>query len=408
MNPLLPIELLAPAGDAEKLEIAVQYGADAVYLAGKEFSLRNFSGNFSLDELAGAVNFAQGRGVKVYVACNIFARNQDRQPLETYLNHLGDIRPDAIIIADPGVLAMARTLIPNVPIHLSTQANTTSWQSAEFWFEQGVKRINTARELTLDDIGEIAANCPVEIEAFLHGAMCISYSGRCLLSSYLSGRDSNRGMCSHPCRWNYAVVEEMRPGRYMPIAEDDRGTYIFNAKDLCMVEHLPAMLNAGITSLKIEGRMKGVHYLATVLNVYRAALDACLNAPDTYAADPAWLTDLNRISHRGYSNGFYFGDPEQTSPHLSDQKCTPNYRFAGKVLDTVDGHRVRLQIRNKLFTNDRVEVVSPGVFGQTDRLLTLTDQDGSPLEFAQPGSTVVAEFNRVYRTNDLIRRNGEA
>ncbi|MBW2620417.1 MAG: U32 family peptidase, partial [Deltaproteobacteria bacterium] len=268
------IELLAPAGNFEKLKIAIHYGANAVYLAGKEFSLRNFSENFTVDELQQAVNFARGQAVKIYVACNIYPRNNDQKAIAEYLNILEEIGPDALIVADPGIFSLASKIIPQLPIHLSTQANTTNYKSALFWQQLGVKRINVARELSLNEIREIVKNCAVEIEAFIHGSMCISYSGRCLLSSFMSNRDSNQGLCSQPCRWKYSIVEELRPGQYMPIAEDDQGSYIFNSKDLCMIEHIPAIVESGIVSLKIEGRMRGINYLASTVKVYREAIDA--------------------------------------------------------------------------------------------------------------------------------------
>lgn len=402
------IELLAPAGDPEKLEIAIHYGADAVYLAGRQFSLRNFSGNFTLEEMKQAVTVAHRHGVKVYVACNVFARNEDLPGIETYLRALAEIGPDAIILADPGVLSGAKTLIPHIPRHLSTQTNTTNHRAAMFWHDQGICRINAARELTLGEIREIADQCPVEIEVFVHGAMCMSYSGRCLLSSFLSKRSSNRGKCSHPCRWKYAVVEELRPGQKMPIREDDRGTYIFNARDLCMIEHLPALIDAGVTSLKIEGRMKGIHYLATVLNVYRTALDAYLDNPATYRVNPDWVEELSRISHRGYCTGFYFGDPDEVNSNWANAKSTPGCRFAGKVIRTVDrGHAV-LEVRNKIFAGDIVELVSPGRFKQTAQLKDLRAENGEKLPFAQPGSLVTATVEGDVGVNDLIRRSEES
>ncbi|MBW2366874.1 MAG: U32 family peptidase, partial [Deltaproteobacteria bacterium] len=309
------VELLAPAGSFEKLEIAVHYGADAVYLAGKDFSLRNFSGNFTLDELFQAVKFARKRNVKVYVACNTFPRNHEQRAIAEYLDQLEKIDPDALIIADPGVLREAGSRLPHVPIHLSTQANTTNYASARFWESMGVSRVNVARELPLREIKEIADRCRCEIEAFIHGAMCISVSGRCLLSSFMTQRDSNRGMCSHPCRWQYAVVEQRRPEKYFPVAEDTHGTYVFNSQDLCMLSHIPEMVAAGIDSLKIEGRMKSVHYVAATVKTYREAIDAFYDNPQTYQVDKRWVAELSGISHRLYCTGFYFEDPEQISPN---------------------------------------------------------------------------------------------
>ncbi|MBW2201393.1 MAG: U32 family peptidase, partial [Deltaproteobacteria bacterium] len=311
------VELLAPAGDFEKLEIAIHYGADAVYLGGKNFSLRNFSGNFTEQELRKAISVAHQSNVKVYVACNIYPRSCELQAISDYLVFLGKIEPDAIIIADPGIVNLAQKKISHIPVHLSTQANTTHIQSVLFWQNLGVKRINIARELSLEEIREIASHSDVEIEAFVHGAMCIAYSGRCLLSGYMANRDSNRGMCAHPCRWRYAVVEELRPGQYLPLTEDDRGSYIFSSKDLCMIGHIPDMIRAGICALKIEGRMKGIHYLAAVVKAYREAIDAYYNHSEAYVVTEEWTKELSSINHRGYCTGFYFGNPDQVLPNYS-------------------------------------------------------------------------------------------
>ncbi len=288
-------ELLAPAGNFEKLEIAIHYGADAVYLAGKDFSLRNFSGNFTDTELVDAVTLAHQHNVKAYLACNIYSRNHEQKQLEAFLTKTGRINPDAIILSDPGIIHLAKKIVPDVDIHLSTQANTTNLNAARFWQGMGIKRVNLARELSINEIKEISSDCEIETETFIHGAMCVSYSGRCLLSSFLSGRDSNRGLCSHPCRWKYSVVEELRPNEYHSLMEDDRGSYIFNSKDLCMIRHIPDLIDANIASLKIEGRMKGINYLASVVKTYRTAIDAYVNAPDTYETNPEWLAELYQV-----------------------------------------------------------------------------------------------------------------
>ncbi|RLC30936.1 MAG: U32 family peptidase, partial [Deltaproteobacteria bacterium] len=351
-------ELLAPAGNFEKLEIAIHYGADAVYLAGKDFSLRNFSGNFTIEELYRAVELAHARHVKVYVACNIYSRNHEQQDVTCYLAQLADINPDAVIIADPGILMEARRVIPGIPVHMSTQANTTNYRSALFWKNLGARRINAARELTLDEIIEIASMGSIEVEAFVHGAMCISYSGRCLLSSFMENRDANRGMCCHPCRFNYAVMEAKRPGQYYPLAEDDRGSYVFNSHDLCMIGHIPEMVRAGIAAFKIEGRMKGINYLASTVKVYREAIDSFCNDPEGYATQPEWVSELNSISNRGYCTGFYFGDPRQVVPNYLDTGNTA-HTFLAKVTGESTGHAVSVQVRNKLFMGDRVEIIRP-------------------------------------------------
>jgi putative protease len=400
------IELLAPAGNFEKLKIAVHYGADAVYLAGKEFSLRNFSKNFTVDELQQAVNFAGGHGVKVYVACNIYPRNDEQKAIADYLNTLKEIGPDAIIVADPGTFMTASKVIPQIPIHVSTQANTTNYQSALFWQELGAKRINAARELSLIEIKEIVLRSALEVEAFVHGAMCISYSGRCLLSSFMSNRDSNRGMCAHSCRWKYAVVEELRPGQYMPIAEDDRGSYIFNSKDLCMIEHIPEMIESGIHSLKIEGRMRGINYLASTVKVYREAIDAYFENPAKYRVKKDWIDELGRISHRGYCTGFYFGDPSQTSPSYENKK-KPNHTFVGKVTENAALLGTKIEVHNKIFKGDVIEVLSRKGPAKQDKINVIFDQDGQSLLFAQPGSKVTIALNNDYAPYDLIRRVDE-
>lgn len=397
------IELLAPAGNFEKLEIAVHYGADAVYLAGKDFSLRNFSANFTETELEQAVAFAHERRVKVYVACNIYARDSDHPALDDFLVFLKHLRPDGLIVSDPGVVLSARELAPAIPLHLSTQASTTSSRAAAFWKNQGVKRINVARELSLDEIRRISAGVPMEIEAFVHGAMCISYSGRCLLSSFMENRDGNRGMCCHPCRFSYAVMEAKRPGQYYPLAEDRRGSYIFNSRDLCMIELLPEMIRAGITSLKIEGRMKGIHYLASVVKVYREALDAYLSNPGGYAVKPHWTDELNQVGHRGYSTGFYLGDADNTRPNYAGNQ-PGEQRFIAKVMESVGSSQVRVEVRNKLFTGDRIEIVTPRGPNSVDRIQAIHDAGGQSVDHAQPGSLALLTLEQACNTNDLIRK----
>ncbi|MFO7559982.1 MAG: U32 family peptidase [Desulfobacterales bacterium] len=401
------IELLAPVGNFEKLEIAVHYGADAVYLADKKFSLRNFSDNFSLEEMKKAIEFATKHTVKVYVACNIYTRNFEQEDLESYLADLGKINPDALIVADPGVFWSARRLIPAIPLHLSTQSNTTNYRAVQFWEELGVKRVNVAREVSLEEISEISRKTSIEIEAFVHGAMCISYSGRCLLSSFLTKRDSNRGMCSHPCRWKYAVVEELRPDEYMPIGEDRRGTYIFNSRDLCMIEHIPEMIQAGITSLKIEGRMKGIHYLASTIKVYREAIDAFYEDPENFRVKKEWVQQLVSISHRDYCTGFYFDDPDQVAPNLIHSKPLEGHKFIGKVLEN-KGHNLSLiQVRNKIFTDDRIEILTQKGPIRHDTIFEIIDSKQHQVNFAQPGEIVLIQLSQPCQHNDLIRKTGE-
>lgn len=400
------IELLAPAGNFEKLEIAISYGADAVYLAGKAFSLRNFSGNFTIDEMRRAVKFAHDQRVKVYVACNIYSRNPEQKAILEYLKELGDIGPDAVIIADPGILMEASRLIPQIPLHLSTQANTTNYKNVLFWEKFGIKRINIARELSLLEIKEIVSRSSIEIEAFVHGSMCISYSGRCLLSSFMTNRSSNLGECSHPCRWKYAVVEAKRPGEYFPIEENNSGTYILNSRDLCMIEHIPEIIESGLSSLKIEGRMKGINYVATAVKVYREAIDLYYENPDGFKVQKYWIDELNKISHRGYCTGFYFADPEQISPNFIDYK-NPGRVFIGKIIERSGRQSVNIDVRNKIFKGDVVEILTRKGPSRKDKIKQIIDQSGESLSFAQPGSRVTIFLDSDYLPNDLIRRAGD-
>ena len=305
------IELLAPAGDMEKLKTAVRYGADAVYFGGEVFSLRAGAGNLTVDEMKDAMEFLHTHGAKGYLTINIYPHNEDILPLQEYIQQIRDIPIDAFLVSDPGVMQLVKDGIPNAEIHLSTQANTTNYLSANFWVSQGVKRIVAAREMSLKEIREMREHLPedIEIEAFLHGAMCISYSGRCLLSNYMVGRDANRGQCTHPCRWKYHLMEEKRPGEYFPIEEDDRGSYIMNSRDLCMLDCLPDMINAGVTSLKIEGRMKSAYYVATVVSAYRAALDSYMKDPENYEFKQEWYDELCKASHRDFTHGFFYQKP---------------------------------------------------------------------------------------------------
>ncbi len=397
------VELLAPAGNFEKLEIAIHYGADAVYLAGKEFSLRNFSDNFSSEEMADAVALAHGKGVKVYVACNIYSRNFEHAAMDNYLEELARLSPDGLIIADPGIVMRAREIAPEIPIHLSTQSNTTNFNAVRFWESAGVTRVNTARELTLSEIREIADKTSVEIETFVHGAMCISYSGRCLMSSYMAGRDGNRGLCTQPCRWRYTLMEELRPGEHHPVFEDERGTYVFNSKDLCLISHIPELVDAGIDSLKIEGRMKGINYLASAVKVYREALDAYFADPPGWAVREEWIRELSTISHRQYCTGFAFEDPGQTAANLKDDKPAALHLFCAKVLSTEGGGRVRVNIRNKLLSGARVEVLTRTGIPFEDRVKEIRGANGELLPFAQPNTEVTLLLEGIYGPNDILR-----
>ncbi len=398
-------ELLAPAGDFEKLEIAVHYGADAVYIAGKAFSLRNFSGNFSDAELTDAVAFARQAAVKVYIACNIYPRNSDLKQLGRFVEKLGDIHPDAVIISDPGVFRLVKKIAPHLTVHLSTQANTTNRWAAEYWRNQGVKRINLARELSLEEIKEIAAASSMETEVFIHGAMCVSYSGRCLLSSYFTSRDSNRGQCSHPCRWRYALVEEQRPGEYCPVMEDERGSYILNANDLCMIGHIPELVGSGVSAFKIEGRMKGINYLATVLSTYRQAVDAFCSDPENYAVKPEWIKALASVYHRTYSTGFYFTAPDRVLSNVENSRGGTIHSFIGKITKKSAGNAYTVEIKNKLSTDDTVEILSPGQIPQTARVKGLMDTNRSPVTCVHPNTTAIVFLDTAGATPlDIMRK----
>lgn len=401
------IELLAPVGNREKLEIAIHYGADAVYLADKDFSLRNFSGNFSLPEMKEAIDFAHKNKVKVFVACNIYSRNSEQKKIAEYLKNLGEIKPDAIILADPGIISMAIDIIPDIDIHLSTQSNTTNYNTALFWEKLGIKRINVARELPLTDIKKIAEKSSMEVEAFVHGAMCISYSGRCLLSSFLTNRDSNRGQCSHPCRWKYSVIEAQRPGQTHPILEDSRGSYIFNSKDLCMIGHIPELINSGIASLKIEGRMKGINYLATSVKVFREAIDLWYENPDNYSTKSEWIEELSRINNRHYCTGFFFGHPDETTPNYEDLRPETIHRFTGKMLERCENNQMKVGVRNRILKGDNVEILCAKGPVKKDKVLEIINKKGESIDTAQPNSEVTIRFEKNYHPNDLIRNSEE-
>ena len=397
-------ELLAPVGNFAKLEIAVHYGADAVYLAGKDFSLRNFSGNFSDDRLEEAVGYAHDHGVKVYVACNVYSRNDEQERIRSFLERLSNIKPDAVIIADPGILLLTKEILPDTQIHLSTQSNTTNINSVRFWESQGVKRVNLARELPLADIKEIAETSALEVETFIHGAMCISYSGRCLLSGFLSGRDSNRGLCSHPCRWRYSVVEELRPGQYHPVAQDSRGSYIFSSRDLCMIHHIPQLIQAGITSFKIEGRMKGLAYLSSVVKTYREAIDHYMESPEEYMVDPRWKHELAKLYHRPYSTGFYFGDPKEIQPMFSNTHTGSIHRFIGIVLNCNESNRAMVEIRNRISVEETVEILTPYGPSISSKIRKILDNQDREIPHAQPNTISSLFLDFPCRPMDIVRK----
>lgn len=355
-------ELLAPAGNMECIRAAFVYGADAVYLAAKRFGLRAFADNFELDEITQAVNYAHNLGKKVYVTMNIFAHNKDIDELEGQVQFISETGIDAVIVSDPGILSYLIDLKPSFDIHLSTQANTTNWRSATFWHKLGVKRIILSRELTIEEIVRIRQNTPrtLELECFVHGSMCVAYSGRCALSNYLTGRDANRGECAQPCRWKYYLTEEKRPGDYMPIVEDERGTYILNSKDLCMIEHIKALADAGIDSFKIEGRMKGIYYVASVVRAYRHELDSYSLNRSHYLFNEKSLDELGKVSHRSYTTGFFFGPPTGDAQVYESSAYTKTYDFAGIVMEYItDENMMIVEQRNNFAVGDEMEIMFP-------------------------------------------------
>ncbi|GAW94214.1 peptidase U32 family protein [Calderihabitans maritimus] len=403
-------ELLAPAGNLEKLQMAVLYGADAVYFAGKRYGLRAFAGNFTREEIRKGVDFAHRHGAKAYVTVNIFAHNRDLNGLPSYLEELAEDGVDAIIISDPGVWRIVRRTVPQLPVHLSTQANTTNWSSVLFWQEQGIKRVVLARELSLQEIQEIRNRVELELEAFVHGAMCVSYSGRCLLSSFLTGRSANRGECTHPCRWKYHLVEEKRPGEYLPVLEDERGTYIFNSKDLCMLEYIPELVAAGLDSFKIEGRMKSVHYVATVVKAYRQAIDAYISNPEGYRLDPQLMEEVRKVSHRKYTTGFYFGRPGAEDHRYTSSAYLRLYDFIGVVqeYDPVKG-MAWVEERNRFQVGDVVEFTGPTSGPFRCRIERMENEEGQLIEAAvHPRQLVKIPVPFPLEPYSLMRRVPEA
>lgn len=400
-------ELLAPAGNLEKLKVAVLYGADAVYLGGQNFGLREGADNFTSDELREGIAFAHERGVKVYVTVNIIPHNADLEGLPEYVQELAELGADALIISDPGILEIVKETIPGMEIHLSTQANAVNWRSVRFWYEQGVKRVVLAREMSLQEIREIREKVPeVGIEVFIHGAMCISYSGRCLLSNYMAHRDANLGACAQSCRWKYALVEEKRPGEYYPVFEDERGTYIFNSKDLCMIEYIPELVAAGIDSFKIEGRMKSLHYAATVTAVYRQALDQYAADPAKYQYDPQWLEELKTVSHRSYTTGFYFGKPGATEHNYESSAYIRNFDFMGFVMRYLPEEKEALiEVRSKFVKGDTMEIFGPHTPTFRVDLTYLKDEEGTEIEAApHPHQIIRIPVDQPVREWDMIRR----
>lgn len=383
-------ELLAPAGNLEKLKMALIYGADAVFLGGKAFGLRAFGGNFTNEEMKEGVEFAHDLGKKVYVTVNIYPHNEDLEKLPAYLQYLESIDVDAVLVADMGVFTIAREVAPKLSIHISTQANNTNWASVAAWQKMGAERVVLARELSLAEIVEIREKCDVELEMFVHGAMCISYSGRCLMSNYFTGRDANRGSCAQSCRWRYHLVEEKRPGEYFPVLEDERGTYIFNSKDMCLLPYIDKVIDSGVDSLKIEGRMKSVHYAASVVKAYRQAIDAYVENPDKFTVKNEWLEELQKVSHREYTTGFYFAPPTADDQIYGSSSYTQSADFIGLVLsyDAV-GQMAVIEQRNNMKVGQEIEIVQPKGNTFMQHIEFMLDEEDRPIEVAPHAQQII-------------------
>ncbi len=405
-------ELLIPASSLEVLKVAVMYGADAVYIGGEVFGLRAKAKNFSLEEMKEGVEFAHTHGVKVYVTANILAHNKDLAGVREYFAQLRDIvKPDALIISDPGIFTIAKEVCPEIERHISTQANNTNYGTYLFWYGLGAKRVVSARELSLEEIKEIRANIPddLEIETFVHGAMCISYSGRCLLSNYFTGRDANQGACTHPCRWKYAIVEETRPGEYMPVYENERGTYIFNSKDLCMIEHIPELMESGIDSFKIEGRMKTALYVATVARTYRKAIDDYLESPETYQKHLPWYLDqISNCTYRQFTTGFFFGKPSEEAQIYDSNTYVKEYTYLGIVGEQNEEGLYRIEQRNKFSVGEQIEVMKPDGENLTVTVKRIVDEDGNEMESApHPKQVLYIDLGQPLELYDILRRKEE-
>lgn len=380
-----PVELLIPAGSLEVLKTAVRYGADAVYIGGEAFGLRAKAHNFTIPDMKEGIAFAHEHECKVYLTVNVFAHNRDIEEIREYFRTLREVPVDALIISDPGVFMMAKELLSDTEIHISTQANNTNYETYRFWYRMGAKRVVSARELSLEEIGEIRKHIPedMEIESFIHGAMCISYSGRCLLSNYFTGRDANQGACTHPCRWKYAVVEEKRPGEYLPVEEDDRGTYIFNSKDLCMVEYIPEMMEAGIDSFKIEGRMKTALYVATVARTYRKAIDDYKTSPELYRSNMDYYREeISKCTYRQFTTGFYFGKTTEESQIYDSNTYIREYTYLGMVEQTDTQGRIVLEQRNKFAVGETIEAMLFDGRNQELVVQEIRDDEGNIMESA--------------------------
>ena len=403
-------ELLVPASSLEVLKTAVRYGADAVYIGGEVFGLRAKAKNFSLEEMKEGVEFAHRYNVKVYVTANILAHNSDIEPVKAYFNDLKKVKPDALIIADPAIFTIAKEMLPDMELHISTQANNTNYGTYNFWHSLGAKRVVSARELSISEIKDIRNHIPddLEIETFVHGAMCISYSGRCLLSSFMAGRDANKGACTHPCRWKYAVVEESRPGQYMPVEENERGTYIFNSKDLCMIDHIPELVDAGIDSFKIEGRMKTALYVATVARTYRKAIDDCIESPEKYHANMPWYQEqISNCTYRQFTTGFFFGKPDETTQIYDSNTYNKEYTYLGIVGEIKDG-LCRIEQRNKFSVGETIEIMKPDGRNIEAEVLRILNEEGKEQESAPHSKQLLyVELSEIPDVYDILRRKEE-
>ena len=402
------IELLIPASNLEVLKTAIAFGADAVYIGGEAFGLRAKAKNFSKEDMAAGIAYAHERGKKVYVTANILAHNRDLEGVREYFKELKEMKPDALIISDPAVFTIAKEIVPEIDIHISTQANNTNYGTFQFWWKQGARRVVTARELSLEEIREIREHIPdeMEIETFVHGAMCISYSGRCLLSSFMAGRDANQGACTHPCRWKYAVMEESRPGQYMPVYENERGTYIFNSKDLCMIEHIPELIEAGIDSFKIEGRMKTALYVATVARTYRLAIDDYLKDPAYYQSRiPFYKEEIAKCTYRQYTTGFFFGKPDQNTQIYDSNTYIKNYTYLGIVGDQDTDGLYSVEQRNKFSVGEQIEVMKPDGTNLEVTVLRILDEDKQEMESCpHPKQKLWIDLGCPLDKNDILRR----
>ncbi len=401
-------ELLVPASSLEVLRIAVKFGADAVYIGGEAFGLRAKAKNFSMEEMAEGIRFAHEHNVKVYVTANILAHNDDLEGVREYFKELKKIGPDALIIADPAIFMIAKEVCPEIERHISTQANNTNYGTYHFWHALGAQRVVSARELSLAEIKEIRNNIPdeLEIETFVHGAMCISYSGRCLLSNYFVGRDANQGACTHPCRWKYAVVEEKRPGEYFPVYENDRGTYIFNSKDLCMIEHIPDIVDAGIDSLKIEGRMKTALYVATVARTYRKAIDDYFESPEKYEANMPWYLDqISNCTYRQFTTGFFYGKPSEEAQIYDSNTYVKEYTYLGIVGDQNEEGLYCIEQRNKFSVGEEIEVMKPNGENIVVTVKAIKDEKGADMESApHPQQILYIDLGQPLDKYDILRR----